>query len=274
MKPWRTLKLEGTELEVSDRGSGEPIVFVQTALTADELLPLAQQPELKLGYRKIVYHRRGYAGSGPVAGPGSITRDAADCLSLLKALGIGRAHIVGVSYSGAVALQVAADSAECVHSLLLVEPPPVHTPSAPEFRAANVRLVQTRRELGPAAALDEFLTTVVGPEWRQVMEHHLPGSAAQMERDTVTFFDVDLPALLEWRFQANDARRIRSPVLHIGGSESGPWFAEVRELILSWLPQAEDVVIEGADHSLVITHTSKVAEAIAAFLGEHPMGRL
>ncbi|MFN2496686.1 MAG: hypothetical protein ABR608_12380 [Pseudonocardiaceae bacterium] len=36
----------------------------------------------------------------------------------------------------------------------------------------------------------------------------------------------------------------------MGGSERGPFFAEVRELGHRWLPQAEDVVVAGADHSL------------------------
>jgi pimeloyl-ACP methyl ester carboxylesterase len=271
MKPWQVLKVNGVGLEVSDWGSGEPIVFVQTALTADELLPLAQEPPLERGYHKIVYHRRGYAGSDPLDVPGSIGRDAADCHALLKTMGVDRVHIVGVSYSGAVALQLAADVAELAHSFTLLEPPPVHTPSASEFRAANDRLIQTRRERGPAAALHDFLTMAIGPEWREVAEGLLPGSAMQMERDMVTFFDSDLPALMDWQFEPTDANRITCPVLYIGGSESGPWFAEVRELILSWLPHTEDVVIDGADHSLALDHTSEVANALADFLRRHPM---
>jgi pimeloyl-ACP methyl ester carboxylesterase len=58
-------------------------------------------------------------------------------------LQIPRAHIVGLSYSGAVAMQLAADAAERVHSLTLLEPPPVHVASAPEFRSANERLFAT-----------------------------------------------------------------------------------------------------------------------------------
>lgn len=271
MKAWRVLEVEDTELEVAEWGSGEPVTFIQTALTADELLPLAEHPELEEGYRKVVYHRRGYGASGGVAGPGSIEADAADCLALLETMGIGRSHVVGASYSGAVGLQLAATAPGLVHSLSLLEPPPVQTRSAPEFRAANDRLTDTRRESGAAVALDEFLTLVVGPEWRRDVEDRLAGSAAQMDRDMVTFFDTDLPALMTWRFGPADASRIGCPVLHIGGSESGQWFAEVRELVLSWLPEAEDVVIEGADHSLPLTHTEEVAAAVAGFLDRHPM---
>lgn len=265
----RLVPIDGIHLEVSDWGSGDPVVFVQTALTADELLPLATEPALEDGYRKILYHRRGYAGSSPVAGPGSIVRDAVDCRALLTALGIERAHIVGTSFSGAIALQMAADAPRSVHSLVLVEPPPVHTPSADEFRAATEDQLETRRGKGLADALDEFLTMLVGPDWRDAVERDIPGAVEQIEHDTGTFFDVDLPALLDWQFAADDARRIECPALYVGGSDSGQFFAEVRELMLSWLPHAEDIVIAGADHSLPVTHAPQLADTILAFLRRH-----
>lgn len=265
----RRVEVGGIELDVHDVGMGDPVVLVQTALTADELLPLAEHLVAGGAYRAIVYHRRGYASSSPVQGPGSVVRDAADCRGLIDALGLGRVHIVGYSYSGAVGMQLAADAAEHVQTLTLIEPPPVHVPSSGEFWAANARLQEVRRSRGPGAALEEFLAVVIGPDWRSEVEQRLPGAAGQMLRDTTTFFDTDLPALSSWRFEAEDARRINCPVLQISGSDSGPWFAEVRDLVLAWLPQTEDVLLTGADHSLALTHTPQVADALADFLGRH-----
>ena len=267
----RRVALPDATLEVEVRGSGEPVVLIQTALTADEFLPLAGQPELQDNYRVILYHRRGYAGSSPVRGPGSIERDAHDCQQLLAALNIERAHVVGVSYSAAVALQLAATASGCVHSLCLIEPPPVHIPSADEFLAANVQLTEDHRAHGSATALDRFLVRVIGPAWRRDIEQHIPGGGAQVERDADTFFATDIPALLTWRFGAEDARRISRPVLYLGGTESGPWFAQVRELVLAWLPQAEDVMFKGADHSLALTHAPQLAAALTTFLRRHPI---
>lgn len=51
----------------------------------------------------------------------------------------------------------------------------------------------------------------------------------------------------------------------------GPWFAEVRSLVLSSLPQAEDVVIAGADHSLATAHPAEIAAALVPFLRRHPV---
>lgn len=257
-------------LEVSDWGSGEPVVFIQTALTAEEMRPLAADPALD-GYRRILYHRRGYAGSDPANGPGSIARDATDCAALLTALGLERAHVVGLSYSGAVGLQLAADAPDRTHTLTVLEPAPVHTPSAPEFRAVNDRLIASRARRGPEAALDEFLTMVIGPDWQHVVEDQLPGSSVQMRQDVGTFFDTDLPALLDWTFGPDDVSRVDCPLLYVGGTASGPWFAEVRELVLSWFPDAEDVVVDGADHFLAVTHAPEIARELATFLRRHPI---
>ena len=72
---------------------------------------------------------------------------------------------------------------------------------------------------------------MIGPGRRREVEQRLPGAVEQMQRDTTTFFDTDLPALSTWRFDAEDARCVTCPVLQISGSASGPWFAEVRDLI-------------------------------------------
>lgn len=267
--PPNMLTIGDARLAVFDEGTGEPVVLIQTALTADELVPMADG--LRQELRTIVYHRRGYGVSSPARGPGSIAQDATDCRALLGALRIPRVHVVGVSYSGAVAIQLAALAPRTVHSLTVIEPPPVHVASAAEFCAANERLIAARQARGTDAALAEFLGLLVGPNWRTDMERHLPGSVDQMTRDAATFFDTDLPALLTWQFTAADAARITCPVLYVGGTASGSWFNQVRDLILDWFPGAESVAVDGADHSLAVTHTEHVAAAVAAFLRRHPI---
>lgn len=260
------------DLEVEVMGEGEPVVVVQTALTADELRPLAERTA-RGGYRVFHYHRRGYAGSGPVRRPASVAADAADCRALLAAMGVAPAHLVGASYSAAVALVVASSAPETVRSLTVLEPPPAGVPSAAEFRAASSRLLASFRARGPDAALDELMTMLAGPDWRLGSERDLPGSVAAMERDAVTFFEYDVPALLSWDFDAEDAATVRCPVLYVGGSDSGPWFAEVRARVLQLLPQAEDATVDGAGHLLATTHPAEVARLLLDFLRRHPTPR-
>ncbi len=264
------VRVGDVDLETEVIGEGEPVVLVQTALTADELRPLGEQVVRSGGYQVIHYHRRGYAGSGPLLRPGSVVADAADCSALLDALEVGPAHVVGVSYSGAVALTLASRDPDAVRTLTVMEPPPLGVPSSPEFIATNTRLSETFAAHGADVALDDFLTMLAGPDWRRESERDLPGSVAAMERDAKTFFEADLPALLSWEFGTEDAARVTCPVLYVGGSDSGPWFAEVRARILHLLPQAENSTVQGAGHLLALTHPRETAELVLRFLRRHP----
>jgi pimeloyl-ACP methyl ester carboxylesterase len=243
------------------------VIFVQTALTADELPPLAN--ELANDYRTILYHRRGYAASSAVTGPGSIARDAADCRALLAALGVDRAHGVGFSYSAAVALELAAEAPECVSSLTVLEPPPVHTPSASEFRAANNKLSRLCGRRGPTSRLTNSSAESSGRT----------GAARSKSTSPCSGTDAARCDYLLWHSPARAAglavrRRRCSPdhcaVLHIGGTQSGHGSQKSGQLILRWFPDAEDVLIHGADHSLVITHTLAIADALTTFPRQHP----
>jgi pimeloyl-ACP methyl ester carboxylesterase len=266
---WKSIRVGNVDLEAKVMGDGEPVVLIQTALTADELRPLAEQMA-RGGYQMIHYHRRGYAGSGPLLRPSSVATEVADCGALLEALQVGPAHLVGASYSAAIALSFASRTPHEVRTLTVMEPPPLGVPSAPEFLAASARLSETFNAKGSAVALDEFLTMLVGPDWRRESEHDLPGSIAAMERDAQTFFESDLPALLAWEFGAEDAARIECPVLYVGGSDSGPWFEEVRARILQLLPHAENSTVQGAGHLLALTHPADTAKIIVDFLCRHP----
>lgn len=247
-----------------DRGTGDAVLFIQTGLGADELLPLASEPALA-GRRRLLQHRRGYEGRGPDV-PGSIARDAADCVALVESLHLPAVDVVGYSYSAAVALDLAAHAPGLVRSATLIEPPPLITSHHDDFVAVCVDLMSLRAEQGADAALEAFWDRTTTTGWWAALEQQVPDARAQMRRDAPTFFDQDLPALLGWKFTAEDALRIGCPVLHVGAAESGPWWAEVRTTVLAWFPTATDVVVPGADHGLVVTHVAEVAAALSEFL--------
>jgi pimeloyl-ACP methyl ester carboxylesterase len=89
---------------------------------ADAFAPLLLEPVLTERYQLALYHRRGFAGSTHPNGPLSIAQQAADCRAFMGQVGLQCAHIVGHSYGGAIALQLALDAPESVHSLALLEP--------------------------------------------------------------------------------------------------------------------------------------------------------
>jgi pimeloyl-ACP methyl ester carboxylesterase len=270
----KRLSIDGAELEYEVVGAGEPVVLIHGALIAEAYAPLCAEPALTAHYRLVRYHRRGYAGSSRVSAPFSIAQQAADCRALLRGLGIERAHVVGHSSGGVIALQLALDAPEVVHSLVLLEPALLDVPSGPLFAEAIGPALQMYQAGNKEGALDGFLRVAIGPAYRSFLDELIPGGYAQALADAATFFAVELPSIGEWRFTQEDARRISQPVLAVFGSESvKDWvgWPEVQARLLEWMPQAEPYVLAGSNHALEEMDPRGVAEAMSAFLARHPI---
>ena len=182
---WERAPLDGVELEYQVRGTGAPVVLLHNGALIEGFRPLLEEPVLTDRYRLVSYHRAGYAGSGRVAGPLSFAQEAARCRELLGHLGIARAHVVGHSSSGGMALQLALDAPAAVASLALLEPVLLAVPSPPEVPQALERY----RAGDPAGAVDLFLQGTSGPDYRAALERAVPGAVDQAVADAATFFD-------------------------------------------------------------------------------------
>jgi pimeloyl-ACP methyl ester carboxylesterase len=226
----------------------------------------------------VHYHRVGYAGSSRVAGPVSIAQQAAQLHALMRHLGIERAHIVGHSSGGNIALQLALDAPAAVQSLTIMEP------ALPVAATGSERILATRAAMGPvmerfragdkAAAVDGFMRMVSDPAYRPVLERALPGAFAQAEADADTFFGQELPAIQQWSFTREDAQRITQPVLAVIGAKSrdvSPIWEERQQMLLTWLPRAEPFVLADATHLLHVENPRGMAESLAAFFARHPL---
>ena len=260
---------QGVQLEVRSSGHGEPLMLIQTALLPDEVARLGGQPELSDGHRVVDLRRRGYGMASPPRGSGSVALDSRDCLAVLRALGIDRAHVVGASYSAAVALELLATAPGMVASLTVIEPPPVHGAYRHEFREANERLVRIFIEQGVTAALDEFSRALGGPSWLDERTSAGDDHVAGVRRDATTFFASDIPALLNWTVDPGRLAGLRVPVLTLGGADTHEWFRDMPAWVAGLLPHSEPHLSSGAGHGIVGTHTAEVAQLLADFVGRH-----
>jgi pimeloyl-ACP methyl ester carboxylesterase len=261
----------GTHVEVEELGAGAPAVVVQTALSVDEHAPLSRELSASLHVWHV--HRPGYGGSGPARVPGSVEADADLVAAVVDRFEAAPVHLVGASYSAAVALSLATRHPDAVRSLALVEPPPYDTAGAEDFRAVTTALAETVTRSGTAAALEELMQIIGGPAWRADAERDLPGSVAAMERDAGTFFESDLPALLGWTFDDEQAAGIRCPTLLVGGATSHPWFAEMLDRLQRVVPSTTRASVPGAGHSVALTHPVEVGAAVLAHVRDVSPGR-
>ena len=111
-----TTQVNGVELAYDDEGSGAPLVLLHAGI-ADLRMWDDVTPSLAERFRVIRPDLRGFGETPLPDGPFVY---AADVVSLLDALDVGRAHMIGVSMGGHVALDVAIAHPERVERLVLV----------------------------------------------------------------------------------------------------------------------------------------------------------
>ena len=238
------ISVNGTELEYQLRGTGtgEPVVLIHWGAAATWAEPLLGQQALTSRCQLLSYHRAGFARSGPLHGPPAMAAHAAHCHQLIRQLGLSTAHIVGHSSSVPVALQLALDAPEAVHTLTLMEAARPAPPTGTERQFGThvvLPAIQRYHAGDKAAAVGTFFSGVLGPGYQAALEHGLPGAFEQAVADADAFFTQEIPALRQWPFTEHDAHRIQQPALLVLGTASPAKFAERHKLLLHWLPNAE-----------------------------------
>jgi len=270
----RSVTVDGIELEFEERGSGEPVVLIHGSAVKDDLLPVGNRlaPE---GYGIIRYHRRGYGGSSPVPGlgPVSIADQSHDCVGLMHELGIERAHVVGHSTGGVIALQIALDAPDVVHSLTLLEPALILiVPSGQAMMEQMTPVVEMYQGGQKAQAAEAFIQAISRPNAREIIDGSI-GDGAYDDALTMAdmFFGIEMASLQGWSFGQDEAQRITQPVLFVMGVETPPPFREVQELLAQLLPQMATVTVAGGTHIFDIEKPGETAQAIASFLRANPI---
>ncbi len=265
----------GSEVEVHDHGSGEPVVFIHTI--RDEWYAVLAQPALAEHFRLVHYHRRGYGNSSTDGVPLSIAEHAADCRAVLAHLGIERAHVVALSGAGTIQLQLALDHPEVVHSLAVLEPVlPVVTErfnqqssELEDVVAAAMPLLEQGRI---AEGIDTLFRYLSGPNYREEFDRHLPaGWFDRLLADWQTGMEYDVATMNAWPFDAEDAARITVPVLNLKGEHSTAEHHTCHDAINDWIPHAENAELPNTAHSMPQTNPNGTAKVLADFFARHPI---
>jgi 3-oxoadipate enol-lactonase len=114
-----TVNVDGLRMYYELAGAGQPLVLIAgLGLDLSECGQLIDA--LSVHYRVLAFDNRGAGRTDKPDEPYTVGQMAADTAGLMKVLGIDRAHIVGMSLGGRIALDVALEHPERVRSLVLV----------------------------------------------------------------------------------------------------------------------------------------------------------
>ena len=146
------IHVNGLDLYCEQHGSGPDLLLIM-GLGAHSGAWALQTPVFATQFRVTVFDNRGAGRSAAPDEPYSIRGMADDTAALMAALGITRAHVVGVSMGGMIAQELAINHPERVERLVIA--------------CSRARTGELRRVLAPAQAA--LFDTAVEPAQRALL---------------------------------------------------------------------------------------------------------
>jgi len=243
-------------------GDARPAVLILHATLSSSAQLLRLATELALDARLLLLDRRGSGGSRmAVAAPVRVARHVDDAAQAIAACGETAAVVVGHSFGGVVALELAACRSGMVRGVVAWEPPYIPLAPLPErdqlARVADlVRRAHGSR--GPAGAARLFMDTVSPGAWERLRPAQQEALGA--EGDGV-LADAAMPDL-----EPDGLAHIRVPVVLGAGGASEPFYAPIAEAIRQMVPGARLERLPGLRHFAPIVSAGPVAELIRPLL--------
>ncbi|MFT5509756.1 MAG: 3-oxoadipate enol-lactonase [Hyphomicrobiaceae bacterium] len=224
-------------------------------------LPLAET------YEMLAYDQRGLGQTDKPPGPYTMAGYAADAAAVMDAYGWDRAHIVGYSFGGMVAQEIAIRSPERVNKLVLGATA-AGGPGGSSFGLHTIQSLPPRERALRAMEVSDLSFT---PEWQAAnpkqAEERITARVAQVTRfaDEPGHRDGEI-AQLEGRSHHDTYDRldqITAPTLVLSGSRDGQAPKTAGEAMSKRIPDCRFEVHEGS-HAM-IQENPNVCRSIAAF---------
>jgi pimeloyl-ACP methyl ester carboxylesterase len=265
------------ELHYVEHGAGEPLILLHGG-QGDLRAWGPHTAVLSKHYRVISYSRRYHWPNRNPLRPGySALVDAEDLGNLIRALDLGRVHLVGRSAGAFAALALAVQHPELVRSLVLAEPPVLawlasSPQGAPLYRDFMARTHEKAAPLFAAGddvgALTTFIDAFDGPGTFASMAAARRTSILQ----NVGYFKAitasadpypDLPRAAVAKLDVS--------ALVVRGEHAYPRDVLVTDELARTLPRARLLVIPGAGHGSPQDKPVEFTQAVMEFLQASPM---
>jgi pimeloyl-ACP methyl ester carboxylesterase len=284
------LELNGTSLEYSEVGKGEPLVLVHGS-ASDYRTWYKQQDEFAEQYRVITYSRRYHWPNDriPEDADYSMLEHVDDLTALIVKLNAEPAHLIGHSYGAYVCLLLAIQEPQLVRTLVLAEPPAItlfvsNKPKPGEilkllmtrprtataiisFGAKGVTPAETaakRNEVMKAMRL--FGKTILGEQYYRKL------SKQRLEQVDTNSIKAEFLGSGFAPLACDQVRNVNIPTLLVNGKHSHRLFHCLVDRLEELLPQTERIEIAQASHIMHEDNAQAYNQAVTAFLEKHGRG--
>ncbi len=255
------LEHRGCRLAYATHGDGEPVLLIQgVGVHGDGWSP--QVSALAARHRCLWFDNRGTAASQPLgSAPLTVTTLAGDALALVDAQGWSRAHVIGHSLGGLIALELALAAPERVRSLSLLC---TFARGAAAGASARMFWLGARSRVGTRRMRRHAFLEIVYP----------PGALAATDRDALAarlapLFGHDLAdhAPIEMKqlgaMRGHDvthrlAELARVPTLVVSARHDPIAPPALGRAIADGIPGARFVLLEDASHGVPLEDAARV----------------
>jgi 3-oxoadipate enol-lactonase len=151
--------------------SNPTVLFLNGIMNAVDAWKHAAKAAQKLGFNTLSYEYRGQWRSEVTSGPYSMHDHREDLVALMDALHIEKAHLVGTSYGGMVAMPFAAIHSARVESLVLIA-------TSARIRPPSYEIVKDWRDLAEDGDIAKLFLKMVPQLFSEQTLREIPDLAA------------------------------------------------------------------------------------------------
>jgi|SRR5579863_3755812 len=267
MAEWTTEYVAGTpQIAVDHAGSG-PVVVLLHGIGGNRTNWHDQLPAFGRDFHAIAWDARGYGASEDYAGPLDFGDFSGDLIRVLDHFKAARAHLVGLSMGGLIAMDFCLRNLERVATLTICDSLTGFGHLTDEQRHEFIRLRKEPlvagkepRDIAPVVA-----RTLIGKSARPGSFERLVASMSALHKESYIKTiegNANYTRVLE-------LERIAAPTHVVVGDEDKLTPPEMSAEIARRIPGARLTIIEGAGHLSNIEQPEKFNRAVMAFLKEH-----
>ncbi len=253
---------DGVALACEIDGAGEPVLLLH-GLGGSRANWQPQLEALTARYRVVRYDIRGHGDSDKPRRGYRLPTLAADAATLIRDLGLGSAHVVGLSLGGMIGLQLAIDSPQLVRSLTIVNSGPEVVGRTPrEKRKLATRLLLTWA-LGPRRLASLLVRTLFPKPEQEPLRHEFITQMAANDRHA---YLATTRAIFGWSVAAR-LSEIACPVLVVAGDRDYTPVSRKQEYVQK-LRDCKLVVITDSGHATPMDRPDEFNQQLLLFLDE------
>lgn len=254
-------KVNGTRLYYEMKGKGPTVVFLHSG-GFDRRMWDDQFTAFSDRYTVIRYDVRGYGKSPAPTKPYS---DDEDLYQLLKYLKVQKAHFIGLSMGGRIAIDFTLTHPQMVASLTAVAPGLSGFPFSPEDTIELMKIVYSIQNDDGTPAGEAWLRS---PYNAAAMEN--PAVAAKLRPIAIENSKVWLINILFPRppfpLAVQRLSEIHAPILLILGDRDVPMITKIVETLEKNISGARKILIPGAGHMVNVEKPEEFNKTVLEFL--------